>query len=355
VNPYLAVALLLLIGAALFMLPLAPALVELRRKSDATPLDVIQQHAGEIRHFAESFRSYLKNLEPVLQARASSSVAATGTLPDGTDYLLVRRGDEVLKLPLRESNQVCPVLLAASTDLLLPSDTTFSKEIYVAGHFGGGKRGRYRAILGEKEVHLGSESSVMRWAHAVGKLRADQGCKLYGRVSSDRGLYLQRDCSFQRLNAPRVEIGPQRNDEPACNVESAAETDSGSSRLLLDGNFAIDPGGTFRGNLVVRGSLRIGAGARVFGDIKGNKKVILHDGVSVQGSLMSAREMRIGANCAIRGPIISERFMQVRSGTRCGSPEHATTVSAPWIEVEEGVVVFGTLWARERGQVVKNL
>jgi len=355
VNAFLAVALLLLMGAALFMLPLAPALVELYRKSDATPLNVIQQHAGEIRHFAESFRSYLKNLEPVLRARASSSAAATGTLPDGTDYLVVRRGDEVLKLPLQERDQVCPVLIAASTDLLLPSDTTFSKEIYAAGHFVGGSKDRYRAILGEKDVHLSSGSSVMRWAHAVGKIRADQGCKLYGRVSSDHGLYLQRDCSFQRLNAPRVEVGPQRDDELASGVDSAAETDSGGSRWLLDGNFAIDPAGTFRGNLVVRGSLHIGAGARVFGDIKGNKKVILEDGVSVQGSLMSAREMRIGAKCAIRGPIISERFMQVRSGTRCGSPEHPTTVSAPWIEVEEGVVVFGTLWARERGQVVENL
>jgi hypothetical protein len=34
--------------------------------------------------------------------------------------------------------------------------------------------------------------------------------------------------------------------------------------------------------------------------------------------------------------------------------EHPTTVSAPQIEVEEGVVVFGTMWARELGRVVVN-
>jgi len=37
---------------------------------------------------------------------------------------------------------------------------------------------------------------------------------------------------------------------------------------------------------------------------------------------------------------------------QCGSAEHPTTVSAPSIEIEEGVLVFGTLWARDYGQVV---
>jgi hypothetical protein len=35
--------------------------------------------------------------------------------------------------------------------------------------------------------------------------------------------------------------------------------------------------------------------------------------------------------------------------------ERPTTVSAPWIQVEEGAVVFGTLWAREDGKVVARL
>ena len=64
--------------------------------------------------------------------------------------------------------------------------------------------------------------------------------------------------------------------------------------------------------------------------------------------------MRIGPRCAIHGPVIAERELAIAAGTRCGTLKHPTTVSAPHIEVEEGVVVFGTLWARERGQVVAN-
>ena len=89
--------------------------------------------------------------------------------------------------------------------------------------------------------------------------------------------------------------------------------------------------------------------------MKSAKDLVLEDGVAVEGSLISARKMRIGPNCAIHGPVVAERELAVAAGTRCGSQEHPTTVSAPRIEVEEGVLVFGTLWAREYGRVVASL
>ena len=82
------------------------------------------------------------------------------------------------------------------------------------------------------------------------------------------------------------------------------------------------------------------------------KDMVIEDGVSVEGSLISTRTMRIGPHCAIHGPVIAERGLAIANGTRCGTLEYPTTVSAPEIEVEEGVVVFGTLWAREHGHVV---
>lgn len=355
-NPYLALALLVVLAGTVFMLPLVPALVELRRKSDAMPLNVIQQHTGEIRHFAESFRSYIRELEPALRESANPVAAVTGTLPDGTNYLVFGNDDEALRLALKDRDENCSVLIAAGADLLLPRDITFSKDVYAVGRLVGGERNRYRAILGEKAVDLGQGSVVMRWVHAGGEFRADQGCKLYGRVSSDCAIHLQDDCTFQRLNGPRIGIGnpdasmlamPANQDLPIAQ--------DGPKRLLLDGDFELDPGTTFRGNLVVRGLLHIGSGAQVYGSVKGDKKVVLGAGVSVHGSLMSAREMHIGPNCTVHGPVIAERSMQIESGTRCGSADAPTTVSSPRLEVEQGVVVYGTLWAREHGQVVAKL
>ena len=352
-NSYLALAILIFLAATVFMLPLVPAMVELHRKSDALPLSVIQQHAGEIRHFADGFRSYIKRLEPLLHESLNSKAALFGTLPDGTDYLVLGRGDEALRLPLKEENGLCPMLIATSSALLLPSDITFSKDIYAGGQFFGGTKNRYRAVLGEKDVHLSTQSRVTRWIHAVGEFQADPDCELYGRISSDRHIRLRSGCSFQRLNAPRIEIGePPKTDLPSATNSRGQATWASTRRLLHDGNFEIPAGEVFIGNLVVRGVLRIGCGARVQGSVKGDKGVILDAGVAVEGSLMSASKMRIGANCDVHGPVIAERNMVIESGAHCGAADQPTTVSAPRIEVQEGVVVFGTLWAREHGQVV---
>jgi hypothetical protein len=88
--------------------------------------------------------------------------------------------------------------------------------------------------------------------------------------------------------------------------------------------------------------------------VKSVGDMVLGAGVSVQGSLISGKQMVIGRDSAVNGPIIAERALHISAGTRCGSLQHPTTVSAPRIEAEEGIVVFGTLWAREHGEVVAS-
>jgi predicted acyltransferase (DUF342 family) len=357
VNPYLAVAALVFMVSLMVMLPLVPALLELRRKSDSRPLNVVQENAGEIRHFANSFRAYIKGLEPTVQRCVAAGTSATGTLPDGEEYVVLGRMDEPLVRALQQRNAIHPVVMLAGSDLIVPVEATFSKDIYAGGQFTGGEKNNYRAILGEKDIHLGDASRVMRWVHAVGEFTAGLGCSLYGRVSTDSLIRLDDNCSFLRLNAPRIEIGrgATRGDETQPDSSIRPSSGSGEShRFLHDGDFEVHAGQIIGNNVVIRGKLHIHSGAQVHGSVKSTKELVLDDGVSVEGSLISASKMRIGPRCAIRGPVIAERELTIATGARCGTLEHPTTVSAPRIEVEEGVVVFGTLWAREHGQVVAS-
>jgi predicted acyltransferase (DUF342 family) len=106
---------------------------------------------------------------------------------------------------------------------------------------------------------------------------------------------------------------------------------------------------------VVRGDLSIGAGARIYGSVKCGRQLTVEEGVLVTGSLISANHLRVGQDGLILGPVIAERSIYLTRGTQCGNSVYPTTVSAPEITVEEGVVVFGTVWAREHGRVVKSL
>jgi cytoskeletal protein CcmA (bactofilin family) len=90
----------------------------------------------------------------------------------------------------------------------------------------------------------------------------------------------------------------------------------------------------------------------VLGSVKSNGHLTVDSGASVDGSLLSATTMHVGPDCRIGGPVLAEHGVIIESGTHCGSARNPTTVAAPTIELEEGVIVFGSLWARNEGQVV---
>jgi cytoskeletal protein CcmA (bactofilin family) len=350
-NPAFATVILVLVAGALFTLPLVPTLIELRLKRDGQPLKVVQGFAGEIRHFSYGFRKYIGNVLEPLQKCVASGSTARGTMPDGDQYLLLGRADEAHLVSAGRNATTCQSVVAAGTDVVFPDGMTFVKEIYAAGKFTGGEKTEFRAVLGEKDIQLGRASTVIRWAHAVGALRAEHDCDLYGRISADREIQLETGCAFQRLNAPRIALGHPNTQES----DNAAETPPISppaGRRLIDEDLNIQAGELVSANIVTRGKLHVGAGARLLGSVKSHKEMDLDAGVKVEGSLISATTMHIGRDCQIIGPVIAEHGITIETGTRIGNVRTPTTVSAPTIQIEDGVTVFGSVWARSEGQVV---
>jgi cytoskeletal protein CcmA (bactofilin family) len=355
VSPAIATLVLILSAGLLFMVPLLPAIVELRLKRDAQPLNVIQQYGGDIRHFAQGFRKIAVKLQPQLQECVASGATATGTLPDGDEYVLLGGAGESY-LAASTVDSIWRSIVAAGTDLALPDGLTFAKEIYAVGDLTGGERSTFRAILGDKDIHLRRGSKVIRWAHAAQIFRADHDCDLFGRISADQEIQLQSGCVFQRMGAPMIVLGfsdTTASQSPSRSMNAAADaTPPPAGRTLYDGDLEIRAGEVIPGSIVTRGKLYIGASAHVLGSVKSNGDLTVGAGASVDGSLLSATTAHIGPNCRIGGPLLAERGISIESGTHCGATGNPTTVAAPTIELEEGVVVFGSLWARNEGRVV---
>jgi cytoskeletal protein CcmA (bactofilin family) len=357
-NPVSATIVLILLAAVLFLLPMLPAILEFRRKRDAQPLNVIQQYAGDIRHFAHTFRDRVRQLDHQLRDCASSGKTFATALPNGDECVILGRGDAGRLLTPWLSKSACRHVMVASTDQALPDGLTFLKETYALGALRGGKGSVFRAILGEQDIRLLEDSKVLRWAHAVRVLDADSNCGLFGRISSEAEIVLHPGCVFQRLNAPRIASAPSGQGDSGSPHASRAfvlgpSADLASRpRSLFDEDVEICSGEVFLGNLVTRGSLRIGSGARVCGSVKSNRRLIVESGAAIEGSLISADTMEIGPDCRIHGPVLAERSLSLASGAVCGDIQSPTTVSAPSIEIEPGVLVFGTLWARELGRVL---
>jgi cytoskeletal protein CcmA (bactofilin family) len=355
-SPAIAMLVLILSAGLLFTLPLVPAIAELRLKRDAQPLDVIQQYGGDIRHFAHGFRRVAVALQTRLQECVGTGTTTTGKLPDGDEYVLLGSADESFFLPAMGRDSTWRSAVAAGVDIVLPDGLTFAKEIYAAGDLTGGEGSTFRAILGEMDIHLRRGSKVIRWAHAARMFRAEHDCDLFGRISSDHEIQLQSGCVFQRVGAPIIIAGfsdTATGPPPSQPVNAAAEAKlPPTGRILYDGDFEIRAGEIIAGSIVTRGKLHIGAGAHVLGSVKSNGHLTVDSDVSVDGSLLSATTTHIGANCRIGGPVLAEHGVIIESGTHCGSVHNPTTVAAPTIELEEGVIVFGSLWARNEGRVV---
>jgi len=272
--------------------------------------------------------------------------------------LILGKTTKFPELKIRDKEPLCELVVLDGTLLKTPDNTTFAHEIYAGEDFIGGENSTYRAILGEKNIRLAPGSTVMRWVHALGNFSTDHHCDLFGRVSSDRFIYLGVNTQFLRVNAPRIELGALAVVDERDINDSAVFTDTQSRivhRLLVDGDYEIGPGEVVTGSVVARGRLLIRSGAKVHGSVKSHHEMVLEPEVTVDGSLISASKMAIGNNCLLHGPIIAERQMTIAAGTRCGTSSQPTTISSPRIDVEEGVIVFGTLWAREYGRVVVNL
>jgi cytoskeletal protein CcmA (bactofilin family) len=337
----------------LLTLPLVPACRELIYKTDDAPLKVIQQHAGDVRFFADGFRSYLTAIQASLDQNEHLGTDTSVVMPDGMACLILARQDAQHDFGI-DAKSICSKVIASVKALTLPHSTTFEKDIYARRALHGGSGDQFRAILGERDVHLGEASTVMRWVHGVGDVSCERDCRLYGRISSESSIRLHAGCRFTRLNAPRIEIGPRETDETSAEDAAFGRPELViTERLLHEGDLSIAPGAVFDRHLVVRGELRVGAGAQLLGNVKAQKNVVLETGVRAYGSMISAAVLRIGPECHVRGPLIAEGLIAIGPGTTVGTIDSPTTVSAPRIEIVEGARVFGTLWAREQGQAVR--
>lgn len=351
----IATAVLVLVFFAMLALPLTPACRELFHKTDHEPLKVVQQNAGDVRFFADGFRHYLAPIAPSLDESDVYGSDALIVMPDGIPCLVLAKTAATHDFGFDREN-ACTKMIASLGDLELPAAVTFERDIYARHHLRGGAGNRYRALLGESDVHLAQESVVMRWVHAVGEMECAPGCRLYGRVSSEQSIRFHGGCRFTRVHAPLILTGRSSMDESAGARQEAPDNTETEivDRVLQEGDLTIAPGEVFTKHLVVRGELRIGAGARMLGNVKAQKTAFLEPGVIAHGSLISATALKIGPDCRLRGPVISEHTISIQPGTQVGSSQAPTTVSAPNIDIAEGVVVCGTLWARDQGRVTER-
>jgi len=334
---------------ALAALPLTPALRELRRREDAAPLPT-RSDDGDIRSFAHSFRRYIEPALADLDQAALAKETRSITLADGSPALVLG-GRGACDFAGRTVEQI----VLCAHDAFLPPQVSFTRDLFVRGRLVGGADNVIRAAMVDGDASLGDRTIVLRWLHVQGSLTANSGCQFFGRVSADKLISLGYGCRFERISGPAIIAGL---DEVPGYLERLQHTGNRSTidrrfgRLRVNGEVHLATGDVVQGHIVALGNVRIDAGAQVTGSVKSHHDIHLGGGVEVHGAITSSGRLEISEKCFVRGPLLCEQEVVIGTGTQIGSPECATTISAPRIRIAPGAVVYGTLWAREFGEVM---
>ena len=336
-----------------FLLPLLPAILELFRPSDVTPLRVVPRDAGDVAFLAKGFRHYLGRQMDLLPSATPADFL--GRLPDGTHFARVKAGPSVLRPG--DNGAVQERVVRVDAPIALAGDQTFLQEVHATEDFAGGPRSVYRALLGERRVTLGERSRVLRWVHAGGPLSVGAHSVLQGRVSSDQSVVVGQDVEFDRIGAPEIRTaGPTA--PPGTAPTTIWELPKGARKIgdhhRIDGNLEIGPGVRVGGSLVVAGRLVIREGAEVRGSVKAHGDVTVERGAAIRGSLVGQGDLVIGPAVEVLGPVIGEGAVSLGDGCTVGRLDAQTTVAAGSLRVGHGVAVFGQLIARDGGKTTDN-
>jgi len=329
-----ALGFMLLVAAAAAMLavPFIPLWQEWRRPTDDAPLAVDLGDANDIDYFAERFRRETRDR---VVRRAWSAEPASWA--DAQEPILAR-GPLELAAPVR-----CTQPVHVTGDLVAPSGSSFE------------------ALLVDGDLDVGADAQVTGWVRAAGNIRIGAGTIALRRVSAGRGIEIARECSFERMSAPRIVFGSDDGLAgalaPGMHGEARDLAALPGASIAVPGvvrvgrDTSLEAGAVYEGTLIVAGSLTVGDGAVLTGSVKAHDGIVVGERARIGGAVVSRRNIHLLAHCRVGGPVVSEADIVIGEGVVVGSVEKPTSVTAENILVAQGAVAHGSVWAHDIGVV----
>jgi hypothetical protein len=339
------------------MLPVTPALYELWKRKDAAPLPT-SRHDGRIANFAEALHLRLQPLRPHLERCHAAREMSRASL-EGMEVLLVGCNADDFDFDPTLTKGVDAVMFSESSHV--PAGRLVDADIYADGALYLGEGATVRAARSGSDVLLEKESNVLRWLHAQGAIHLREGSSAYARLSAGQSIRLERGCGFQHMHAPQIlTLGADRGSDnsyltdhicPTDSVPDAGDAFASRPRMRIQGDYCLPAGDTLNANVIVTGELRLGSGSRLLGSAKSYKDTVLEKDACVHGSIVCGQTIRLGPRSFVAGPIMAEGDVVIARGSQVGAPDALTTISSCGAEIAIGCQLYGTVWARVRGNV----
>ncbi|MGF6210582.1 bactofilin family protein [Comamonas sp. 4034] len=302
----------LLVTAAVFLIPLYPALRELYSRSDAGALEIDHLDNGRTDYAALRMLDQLPVLEEMPRTAQWQQ--------DDRGQLVIPRGQTRLMAKTMRS-----VVL--------------------------GFRAQIKALVSSDTVELQANSMVLHFLHA-NNIHCLGPVHLARLSSAVRNIVLSPGSRFQRLSATCIFTWPLKR-SLGFPLDSLGD---GMPLTVVQqrhhGDLQIPAGTVVQGGLVVTGNLRVEEMAVVTGHVKVHGSVTLAKGACVKGALFALDNIDTLGNNYIEGPLCAGKHLQLGPNSQVGSKQVPCSVSAWTIALLASVRVYGSMSAVRSGQVV---
>jgi len=319
----------------LAVVPFVPGAIEIARPRDNRRLLIDQGYVRNPRFFGLSFR-----------AKVASALPANGVpLPYHGSINLRRPEAFEVRGRLRVPPGGSIGGIVASLEQTDVGRGAKLGDCYSRGAAVVADRASLRTLACDGDATLGQNVRIGRWIDASNNVLAGEYCDLGQSASADGSILLREHCKFQRLwGRPIVTEAPHAAATVTPTIQDVVVFGAKGLSLPRGTNLAQD--------LVVRGTLQVGADSVIRGDIKAHKSIFLQPGVRIEGNVVTRQDLSIAGDVEIIGNVFVEGNVIVGSRSRIGSPDAFKSVyAAGTVRLRDRVKIFGWTIA-ERGGLV---
>lgn len=319
------------------------------KKRKSTVLHINQERIRDARYFG-------KNFAKMVQGRLSEAK---------NNVILLSKEETFLDTDLAKANdykeEMEQMVIARKKEFTAPATVkSFWKEIYCENNARILEEGtRIRAAYCRQNMILGNGILVVRWVDAEKTLAIYDHCDLGISASAGELLSIGRDCNFQRIFAPEIQIGQYPDDH----LDPAEGKDPRIFRLTIQVNKErnmryiskemINEDGIVDFSVLSWRNLTVTEKIIIQGDVRSQRGVRLCDNAVVCGNIFAEGDVLLGKNTAVLGNVFSQGNIVLEERATVGQRGRICSVIARnHITFHGRNFVFGYVSAERGGRVL---
>lgn len=310
-------------------------------------LVVKNDNVKDARYFSNSFRQLMAGVEPEKIPEKGQSVVEKVKLSKSEDIIFCN-GIETLGEKVENICYICD-------NAEFKVKAVFEKEVYASGNVEFAGNTVLRAVAGEKNVIIGENSEIQRWADGKLFTVIKKGTNAGKSVSSGERLIIEPNCRFTRMYAPVTEVRNYvRVSDSPCD-ETVINREAPVYMKIKRNVSRVERDQEFRYTIITIHDLTVEAGAVVYGDLKSDGSIHIKNNAVVTGNVFADGFVIIEQGARVLGNVFASENLYIGPDVTIGKTGRIkSAISRLSMVISEGSVIYGYAGCENIGKIIER-